>query len=227
MIETGLKQPITILLVDDHRTVLWGLQQLVESHPEKMRVVGTATEPHQAIALAKSLQPDVILLDIDLGQWNSLDFLPEFSSSSPARILMVTGVRDQMALDDAVKRGARGVVRKEEPAETLLQAIEKVAAGQLWIDRDATSRVFKALIEQEKVKSQEEDRMRDLTSKERQVIAALLADSTASNRVLAGRLSMSEYTFRNHLSAIYQKLQVENRMGLYLYASKHTRLQRS
>lgn len=221
-----MKQPIRVLLVDDHRTVLWGLQQLVESHADTMRVVGTATEPQQAIALARSLQPDVILLDVDLGKWNSVDFLPEFGACSDARLLMVTGVRDQMALDEAIKKGARGVVRKEEPAENLLQAIEKVAAGQLWIDREATSRVFSALIENETKKLQEADRLRELTPKEWQVMEALLADSTASNRVLASGLAMSEYTFRNHLSAIYQKLQVENRMGLYLYASKHARSQR-
>ena len=221
-----MNKPITILLVDDHRTVLWGLQQLIDSHPEKMHVVGTATEPQQALVLARSLQPDVILLDVDLGQWNSLDFLPEFARCSPARILMVTGVRDQMALDEAIKSGARGVVRKEEPAENLLQAIEKVAAGQLWIDRHATSRVLEALIEKEVKSSQEEARLRELTPKEIKVIEALLADSTASNKVLAGRLAMSEYTFRNHLSAIYNKLQVENRMGLYLYASEHMRPQR-
>lgn len=216
-----MRKPITILLVDDHRTVLWGLQQLVESHPGNMSVVGTATEPHQAIALASSLQPDVILLDVDLGQWNSLDFLPEFAKCSGARILMVTGVRDQIVLDEAITKGAHGVVRKEEPAENLLQAIEKVAAGQLWIDRHATSRVFEALIEKNEKNAQAVARLRVLTAKEIRVIEALLDDSTASNRILAGRLAMSEYTFRNHLSAIYQKLQVENRMGLYLFATEH------
>lgn len=213
--------PINILIVDDHKTVLWGLQQLVESHPSRMKVVGQASEPKIAMELASRLKPNVILLDIDLGQWNSLDLLPEFRTCSDAYILMVTGIRDQMVLDEAIAKGARGVVRKEEPAETLLMAIEKVASGQMWIDRSATARVFDTLLEKENAKWLEGERLLQLTPKEKVVVKALLDDYTAPNKVLAGKAGMSEYTFRNHLSAIYQKLKVENRMGLYVLASKH------
>ena len=146
-------EPITILLVDDHKTVLWGLQQLMESQGSRLKVVGLASEPKEAMALASSLNPDVILLDIDLGQWNSLDLLPEFKKCSQSNILMITGVRDQLILDDAIARGARGVVRKEESTDILLRAIEKVAAGQIWVDRESTARVFDSLIEKETKKS--------------------------------------------------------------------------
>ncbi|WP_194726287.1 response regulator transcription factor [Noviherbaspirillum malthae] len=216
-------EPITILLVDDHKTVLWGLQQLMESQGSRLKVVGLASEPKEAMALASSLNPDVILLDIDLGQWNSLDLLPEFKKCGQSNILMITGVRDQLILDDAIARGARGVVRKEESTDILLRAIEKVAAGQIWVDRESTARVFDSLIEKETKKSFEEERLLTLTPKERKVIEVLLSDSTAPNKVLAERATMSEFTFRNHLSSIYQKLQVENRLGLYVFASKHYR----
>jgi DNA-binding NarL/FixJ family response regulator len=136
---------------------------------------------------------------------------------------MITGVRDQLILDDAIARGARGVVRKEESTDILLRAIEKVAAGQIWVDRESTARVFDSLIEKETKKSFEEERLLTLTPKERKVIEVLLSDSTAPNKVLAERATMSEFTFRNHLSSIYQKLQVENRLGLYVFASKHYR----
>lgn len=218
-----MKEQISILLVDDHKTVLWGLQQLMESQENRIKVVGTASEPKEAMALAASLNPDVILLDIDLGHWNSLDLLPEFRKCSESHILMITGVRDQMILDDAIARGARGVVRKEEPTDILLLAIEKVASGQIWVDREATARVFDSLIEKETKKSFEEERLLTLTPKERKVVEVLLKNSTAPNKVLAEMAAMSEYTFRNHLSAIYQKVQVENRMGLYVFASKHYR----
>lgn len=124
-------------------------------------------------------------------------------------------------MDEAILNGARGIVRKEEPAERLLLAIEKVVMGEFWLDREATGRMFDAFMLRDAHATREKQKLGLLTEKEKKVIKAVLEDAAASNKLLAQKLFISEHTLRNHLSSIYQKLEVENRMSLYMYATKH------
>jgi two-component system nitrate/nitrite response regulator NarL len=107
--------------------------------------------------------------------------------------------------------------------ERVLNAIQRVHKGELCIDARAMGRVFSKLTSPKKpVKvNPEEAKLASLTQKERQVIRALMEDSGARNKTLASRLFVTEHTFRNHLTAIYQKLGVANRLELYIYAIKH------
>jgi two-component system, NarL family, nitrate/nitrite response regulator NarL len=134
--------PIRVLLIDDHRSILWGLERLIESGKPAMEVVGTATNCTDALKLVDETAPDLILLDIGLGDQNGVDEIPNLIARSKAKILVLTGVRDESLHDKAVLAGASGVVEKEAPAETILAAIEKVHEGQLWLDRVATGRIF-------------------------------------------------------------------------------------
>ena len=95
-----------------------------------MAVVGKATDRAAALQIAAQAQPDVILLDLDLAGELSLDFLPELLCLSPARVLIFTGARDQALHERALREGACGVVRKEETAEALLQAIVRAHQGR-------------------------------------------------------------------------------------------------
>lgn len=138
-------RPIRVLLVDDHQTVLWGLEKLIEGEQPHMQVAGTASTRVDAIAAVRRLQPDVILLDLDLNGENSLDFLPDLVQQVPAKVLVLTGMRGEEYRTRAMMQGARGVVQKEEPAETILQAIERVHNGELWLDRASTANVLTKL----------------------------------------------------------------------------------
>ena len=217
-------KPIRILLVDDHPTVLWGLSRLIEGERPRMELAGQARSRAEAFACARETRPDVILLDLDLGDESSLNFLPELLKEVEARVLVLTGTLDRELHDRAVLAGASGVVLKTEPVEVIIKAIEKVHGGELWLDRATTGRVF---IEMARARTQkvaadpEAAKILTLTAKEREVILAISGGSGTTNRKLAERLNMSEHTLRNHLTSIYDKLGVANRLELFMYALEH------
>lgn len=215
-------KPIRVMLVDDHKTMLWGLERLIEGARAPMKVVGTAGNCEEALAQIGKLLPDVILLDLDLGGKSSLDILPALLANGAVRALILTASRDQVTLDLAVGRGARGVVHKEASAEQVLKAIEKVHQGELWFDHDMLSRTFTKLMNPAAHKSDPEaGKIASLTVRERKIIATIVAESGASTKVLAQQLCVAEHTLRNHLTSIYQKLGVAHRLELYVYAVKH------
>lgn len=115
--------PIRILLVDDSEHVLWGLGKLIDAERDRMLVVGKARTVAEALAAVREHRPDVVLLDIYLDDDNSLDYLPEMLEGSRAQVLVLTGARDPELYRRAIRLGARAVVRKEQPAQVLLDAI--------------------------------------------------------------------------------------------------------
>jgi len=221
---TQFDKRIRILLVDDHKTLLWGLNKLIDTEAGHMIVVGTARDCAGALALASDVLPDVILLDIDLGGACSLDIVPTLlASCCQARILVLSGTRDRELLDKAVMAGVRGVIGKDEPAETVLKAIEKVHEGELWLDSSALSRVFEAMRNPHAARRQdpELEKIAQLTAKERRICSLIATGGGVVNKALAEQLFISEHTLRNHLTAIYHKLGVTNRLDLYVFATKH------
>ena len=226
MTNVGTKPPaqtIRVMLVDDHQTMLWGLSKLIENEKPRMDVVGTATTREEALAKIGLLRPDVILLDIDLDGTSSLEFLPALVSNSTSNVLIFTGVRDQVMLDLAIFRGARGVLRKDASAEHVVKAIEKTAAGEIWLDRQTLGRVFSEFAVPKAAPQRDPavKKQASLTARERKVICTVVEGSGALNAALAERLFISEHTLRNHLTSIYHKLGVSNRLELYVYAIKH------
>jgi two-component system, NarL family, nitrate/nitrite response regulator NarL len=215
-------QPIQVLLVDDHQSFLWGMVKLIESDSANMQVIGTASEIADALTILNREQPDVILLDIDLHGVNSLDSMPLLRNATSAFVLIVTGVRDAQTHERAVLAGARGVVQKEEPAELILKAIRKVYQGEIWLDRATTGRVFSKLLDHSSTEtSPESTKIASLTAREREIIDAMIKQGRSTNKQIAVHLNMSEHTLRNHLSSIYSKLEVENRLELVMYSVKH------
>jgi DNA-binding NarL/FixJ family response regulator len=214
--------PIRILLVDDHQSFLWGMVKLIESDSPNLQVLGTASAIAEALAILGKEQPDVILLDIDLGGVNSLDSMPLIRSATSAMVLILTGARDAETHERAVLAGARGVVQKEAPAEMILKAIKKVYEGEIWLDRATTARVFTKLLDHSHSQiSPEATKIASLTSREREIIGVMINQGHSTNKQIAAHLNMSEHTLRNHLSSIYSKLEVENRLELVMYAVKH------
>jgi DNA-binding NarL/FixJ family response regulator len=217
-------KPIRVFLIDDHRSILWGLEKLIESATPAMEVVGSVTNSTDAFKLLDKAAPNVILLDMDLGKESGLDVIPQLLAKSAAKILVLTGLRDKTMLDKAVFAGARGVVEKEAPAETILTAIGRVHEGQLWLDRAATGRVFVEFSRKGAAPAvnPEQQSISALTDRERQIIAATVTHAGATARVIAEKLHISEHTLRNHLTSIYDKLGVANRLELFAYAHKHS-----
>ena len=212
---------IRVMLVDDHKTMLWGLERLIDGERSGMEVVATAGDCDSALALARQAAPDVVVLDLDLGGTCSLSVLPALLAAGAARVLVLSGTRDQATLVQAVRGGARGIVSKDAPAELLLQAIAKVHGGELWLDPDMLGRVLGQLMEPAPARPAADAKLATLTAKERKVLDAIVEGSGASTAALAKGLFISEHTLRNHLTSVYQKLGVSNRLELYVYATKH------
>ena len=214
---------IKVMLVDDHRSVLWGLEKLIEGEHPRMEVVGTATTLAEAMRLLEKTSPDVIVMDIDLNGESGISAIPKIIAQSNAKVLTLTGSRDHSLHDAAVINGAKGVVEKGEDATTILKAIEKVAAGEIWLDRAATSRIFLELSQKRAAMTldPEQNKIASLTPRERQIVSAIGSDAAANSRIISERLYISEHTLRNHLTSIYEKLDLSSRLELFAYASKH------
>ena len=212
---------IRVMLVGGHRGVLRGLEKLINGEWPRMQVIAKATSCAAAMQSAQESKPDLVVLDLDLGPGNGCDIIPALIDGRGTRVLVLTGVRDGKLRESSILRGAWGVVHKEEPAEMLLKAIEKVHQGELWLDRATTGRVFVELSRPKGEAAFEERRVASLTARERGIVEQILLDPGTDNKQLAEKLHIGEHTLRNHLSRIYDKLGVPNRRELYAYAQRH------
>jgi two-component system nitrate/nitrite response regulator NarL len=212
-------QPIRVLLVDDHRSVLWGLGKLIEAARPQLELAESATCRREALAALDRRCPDIVLLDLDLGGECGIDLVPQLRARAGVQVIILTGLRDRETCDRAVLAGARGMVHKTESAEVVLKAIVRVHAGELWLDRATVGKLFHA--PQNPQADRPLDGQHALTPAERRIVAAVVRHKGAPNKVIADALHLSEHTLRNHLASIYSKLDVHNRLDLVLYAMEH------
>jgi len=215
--------PIRILLVDDHELVRTGLRMVLERHPHLV-VVGEAGNRVDALVTAARERPDIILLDLDLGGVSSLSFLPELlAAAKGGRVIVVTGVRAPEEHYRAVQLGAMGLVRKEQAADVLVNAIEKVHSGEVWLEPAMVTRALADISGQPSAEKQPVDpeaaKIAKLTPREREVIE--LIGEGLYNKDIAERLSISAATVSHHLTSIFDKLGVGNRFDLVIYAYRH------
>jgi DNA-binding NarL/FixJ family response regulator len=214
--------PIRVLLVDDHKTMLWGLERLIESAEPRMRVAGVARTVDEMLDLAARTACDVILLDLDLAGRSAVAELPKLAQRTTAAVLVLTGERDLAVHEAAIIHGARGVLSKVEPPEVILRAIERVSAGEVWVNRMMMGRVLGMLAAPRAGgKDPEAKKIASLTAREREIIAAVVRNRGAKGMAIAQALHISESTLRNHLTVIYSKLGVHNRIELFVYAGEH------
>lgn len=216
-----MSTPIRIMLVDDHKTMLWGLEKLIEGGGSDLQLVGTASNNNTALQQAAALTPDVIVLDLDLEGRSSIEILPQLLQQNPGvKVMILSGNRDQGLLTQAVKLGARGVVSKEASADVVLNSIRAVQRGETALDPVLMNALLGQLSAPAKV-DPEALRIASLTPKERKIVAVVVEGNGAPNKELASRLFIAEPTLRNNLTTIYQKLGVANRLELYVYATRH------
>jgi two-component system nitrate/nitrite response regulator NarL len=212
------KQPIRIVLVDDHAVMRAGLRLIIEGHTG-MKVVGEAANSADAVAVTARERPDIILLDLDLGKDSGLDCLPQLlAAADPTRVLVLTGMDDYEAHRRAARLGAMGLVHKAKAAEIILKAIEKVHAGEVWFDRSLLGGMLNDLSRagQQKKGDPEADKIATLTRREHEVVTLICEG--LKNRQISERLFISETTVSHHLTSIFGKLGVTDRLELVVYA---------
>lgn len=210
--------PIKVLIVDDHAVVRAGLRMLIDQDPQ-MRVTGLAGNRSEALAAAASEQPNIIILDIVLGDEDGLSFLSELREvARGARVLVLTGLRSPDSQRRAMRAGAMGIVLKEHAAEVLIKAIKKVHQGEVWLDRLMMGSVIEQISEKKESEPHKE-KIATLTEREREVVG--LVGEGLKNKQIAARLFISETTVTHHLSSVFSKLEVSDRLELIIYAFRH------
>jgi two-component system nitrate/nitrite response regulator NarL len=202
--------------------VRWGLEQLLRGAHPQFELVSSASSVAESLPLLERQAADVVVLDLDGTE--GAEAVADLQSQTRAKLLVLTASHDVALLDRAVMAGVRGVVKKCEPPQILLRAIEKVHEGELWIDRGAAGRIFLEMARQKAAQRNDpqKSKIATLTSRERQTIAAVAGDASAPGKVIARRLCISEHTLRNHLTSIYSKLGLSSRLDLYAYATRHS-----
>jgi DNA-binding NarL/FixJ family response regulator len=212
---------IGILLVDDHEVVRVGLRHLIDKQPH-MKIVGEASNSADAIAIATKEKPEIIILDLCLGTDNGNDIIPELMRvSEEPRIIVLTAVQDEEELRRASRLGAMGVIAKDTPTHLVLKAIDRVYAGELWLNRRLTAALVAELRRpgEDPNSSGEVKMIALLTDREKEVIA--LVGEGLKNKQIADRLFISETTVRHHITSILKKLQVSDRLELLIFAYRY------
>lgn len=190
---------------------------LLDNHPG-IKVVAMASSQQEALEIIAREPADLIILDLELGGMSALSFIPQLrETAKAARVLVLTGSRDSETHKRAAQLGAMGVVLKDDAADLLLKAIEKVYLGEAWLDRLTLGNLIWQISSQDKEAiDPQRKKISSLTERERQVIA-LIAEGL-KNKQIAERLFISPTTVTHHLSSIYSKLGVTDRLELLVYA---------
>jgi len=189
---------IRIVIADDHAIFRDGLRRLLATQ-EDFHGLAEASDGKEAIALAKDLRPDVLLLDLAMPRVPGMEVLRELAHQQAAvRTILLTAAIQPFAVTSALQLGARGIVLKASPPEMLLSSIRSVCEGQFWVGSEPVAAWARS--------GQTSTSGFGLTSREIEIISAIKEGS--SNREIASKLAISEETVKRHLSNIYGKLGV-------------------
>jgi two-component system nitrate/nitrite response regulator NarL len=208
---------IRIVIADDQAMFRNGLRMLLESDPG-LRVVAEASEPIAAVELVRRHQPDLLLLDLAMPNGGGLAALRDLARDPvPAtHAVVLTAAIDRAEQMIAIQLGARGVLTKDVSTEMLLKCVRCVVDGQLWLGHQTVSDLVDAIV----LKPADHRPTKvTLTSRELDIVAAIV--DGASNREIAEQFGLSPQTVKNHLSSVFDKLGVSNRLELALYAVNH------
>lgn len=211
------------MLIDCRPLVLIGLHDLINARKPRMEVSGQATTYTNALNLADQLHPDVVLFSFFPDALNPLEVVSGLTRSEEMKVLVLKGLYEAIPVAQVIEAGARGIVLAEDTTESIIQAIIKVHHRNIGLDRAwadglsgyvATGHIpLRCNLEQAK--------QARLTLRERELIRAIVEDPSAKYMGIAERLGISEHTVHNHLSNIYQKLNLINRIDLLMYAMRH------
>jgi DNA-binding NarL/FixJ family response regulator len=206
-----------ILIADDHALFRDGLRSLLEARG--MDVIGEASNGREAVELSRSLNPDVVLMDLTMPILDGLSATRIISAELPSVIVVVlTASEEDADLFEAIKSGAQGFLPKDLEAAQLFEHLSGVSRGEPALTPGLARKLLGEFAHPST--SRDEEIIDDLTERERDVLE-LLVQGVTSNRDLAERLFVSENTVKYHLRNILDKLHVQNRAQVIAYALRH------
>lgn len=198
-----------LLLADDHHIVRQALRGLLEAAGHQ--VVGEASDGHEALKLARALNPDIAVLDLSMPMLNGLDAAREMRRQSPAiRTILLTMYTDKGYVLQALRAGARGYVLKTQAAEDLISAIREILRGETYLSPGVAASVVDAFLENT------DESADPLTARERQILQLVAEGNTTKE--IARLLNVSFKTAESHRNHIMKKLDIHEVAGLVRYA---------
>jgi len=210
-------KPITVLIADDHALYREGLRMLL-AQDRGIMVVGEATDGLKALSLTKSLQPDILLLDVRMPELDGLEALPKIRENSPrTKVLVLSGFREDEFIARALELGAKGYLLKTLTHKDILKAIHATHAGELWAERKVLAAVFETMVHSRLngPHLRLPDLRQHLTEREQEIVKYVIQG--LMNKEVAAQLGISDATVKTHLRNIFSKLKVSRRLQLLLH----------
>jgi two-component system, NarL family, response regulator LiaR len=212
-----MSDKIRILIADDHIFVRRGVVSVLEDEPD-FELVGQAEDGIQAVAMAKELNPDVIVMDLVMPHKSGLDATREITAANPGiHILILTSFAEDENVFAAIQAGALSYLMKESSAQELVEAIRDVYQGTLHLQPSLAQKLITTLNQEKKQPVTSAD---TLTIREEEVLRQIAAG--LSNKEIAMELGISERTVHNHVSNVLSKLHLANRLQAALYVQRQS-----
>lgn len=209
---------ITLLIVDDHPVFRRGLREIIEEHP-RFRIIGEAGDGEDGLRLALECQPDIAVVDIDMPRQSGFDMARALRKmNSPVKVVFLTMYKDEDIVNTALDLGARAYVLKEDAADDIVGALEKVSQGEIFLCQSVTeigrrrSDAVRALL-------LSKPQLESLTAAERRILKLIAEDRTTKE--IAEHLKISTKTVENHRWSICHKLNIHGSHSLLKFAFDH------
>jgi len=210
-----MRKPVRVLIADDHQVVREGLQMILAESDGEIVVVGEASDGEDAVLLATAVKPDVVLMDLSMPRVDGLEATRRLREAGiESRVLILTSFADGEGVRDAIRAGVTGYLMKDVLKAELLAAIRLAADGVPTLHPRAQQHLMRGIAEPETPSP-----FTALTPRERDVLALLARGE--SNKRIAAALNLSIGTVKGYVSAIFEKLGVEDRTQAALLAAKH------
>ena len=214
-----MERRIRVLVADDHPVVRIGVANML-SEKDGFEVVGDASDGDEAVTQTLDLQPDILLLDVQMPRLPGLEALRAIMNGTPTvKILLLTSTITTQQIIEALHIGARGIVLKDAIASHLQTSIKTVMGGDYWIGGKRVINLVTALHDLMQQASVPQRKTYGLTPRELEVVTCIVEG--CSNRDIAKQFSLSEETVKRHLSNIFDKTGVSTRLELALFAIAH------
>lgn len=208
---------IKVVIADDHSLMRQGVKQILELEKD-IEVIGQAANGQEALDIIKLLNPDVVLLDINMPVLNGVKTLKTIKDGNyPCKVIMLTIHSDREYLIETINIGANGYMLKDAESDSLISAIRDVYAGKSYIHPSLASELVKEINNKKAPKKEVLGGI--LTERENEVL--LLIAEGQSNKDIAQKLFISEKTVKNHVSNIFKKIEVSDRTQAAIYAFKN------
>jgi DNA-binding NarL/FixJ family response regulator len=207
---------ITLVLADHYPLTLSGLRQLFEEE-DGFEVLATCAAADAALDAVRKHNPSVLMLDVEFPANGAFDVLRQLRlEKAPPHVVLLASTLDDHQVLDAMRLGASGVVLREMSPESVVRCVRKVHAGEQWLEKQTVERAMERLLKHEMTIRQF---ARGLTRRETEIVR--LAIKGVATKDIAARLAVRQGTVKVHLHNIYDKLQVDGRLGLILFARRH------